>query len=166
MKRKTVLVPALLSACVLVLTPLAPWSPKLVWNRTQSAPTGLYFVERAEPGSGDWAALSGDSAASNWAAERGYIGQGWPVIKRVRAVSGDEICRLGTEISVNGVVLAEALTEDLEGRPLPVWQGCRRLGEDEIFLLNDHPRSLDGRYFGATRRRELLGRAICLWPEC
>lgn len=42
----------------------------------------------------------------------------------------------------------------LEGRS---WQ----LGEDEFFLLGDHPaRSTDSRSFGPVRRQELLGPAV------
>jgi type IV secretory pathway protease TraF len=37
------------------------------------------------------------------------------------------------------------------------------LNEREIFLLNDNPRSLDGRYFGATDRAFVIGRAQFLW---
>lgn len=37
------------------------------------------------------------------------------------------------------------------------------LGEGEIFLLNDHPYSLDGRYFGATDIDDILGVAVPIW---
>ena len=50
-------------------------------------------------------------------------------------------------VTVNGVVAAEARDRDSRGAALPVWSGCRILGNDEIFLLNRHPDSLDGRYF-------------------
>ena len=35
----------------------------------------------------------------------------------------------------------------------------------EIFLLNDHPRSLDGRYFGVTDDALVMGRAHLLWAR-
>jgi type IV secretory pathway protease TraF len=50
------------------------------------------------------------------------------------------------------------------GRPLPVWQGCRRVAEGEIFLMNwDEPASLDGRYFGSIPLSTIVGRAEPLW---
>ena len=37
------------------------------------------------------------------------------------------------------------------------------LGPDEVLLLGAAPRSFDGRYFGVTSRRDILGRAVLLW---
>ena len=45
----------------------------------------------------------------------------------------------------------------LEADALPVLEGCSVLQEDQFFLLNKHPDSLDGRYFGAIERSELVG---------
>ena len=50
------------------------------------------------------------------------------------------------------------------GRPMPVWQGCRRITSDEVFLMNPDARdSLDGRYFGPIPRNALLAEAIPIW---
>ena len=41
------------------------------------------------------------------------------------------------------------MSRDRRGRPLPVWQGCRVVGADEVFVMNwQSADSLDGRYFG------------------
>ena len=40
---------------------------------------------------------------------------------------------------------------------MPVWQGCRRIGDDELFLMNfDVPDSVDGRYFGPFPRGSVI----------
>ena len=99
----------------------------------------------------------------NLIVERGYLPSDVPVLKRIAASNGDEICRHDAEISINGAPVATALSKDSEGRSLPVWSGCRVLNDHEILLLNDHPRSLDGRYFGPTDKAFVIGRAQLLW---
>ena len=84
------------------------------------------------------------------------------MIKRVAGVVGDEICRKGALISINGTPMAEASAQDTSDRSLPVWQGCHTLKDSEVFLLNPHPRSLDGRYFGVTKTSDLDGVATLL----
>ena len=48
---------------------------------------------------------------------------------------------------------------------MPRWTGCRRLSGGEYFLLMDSPLSFDGRYFGVTQRKDLVGRAVLLWAR-
>jgi type IV secretory pathway protease TraF len=52
---------------------------------------------------------------------------------------------------------------DALGRALPVWSGCRDLGAAEYLLLGESPWSFDGRYHGATDKRDIIGRAVLLW---
>tara|TARA_R100001126_G_scaffold95906_1_gene67829 strand:- start:317 stop:862 length:546 start_codon:yes stop_codon:yes gene_type:complete len=138
-----------------------------IWNRTSSAPLGLYLkLERSEerpltPGSR--VLLGPESSAGHWIISHGFAGSGWPIIKSVRAQTGDEICRNGPVVSINSKPVATAQETTSSGRRLPEWQGCRVLGEGEIFLLNDHPYSLDGRYFGATDIDDILGIAVPIW---
>jgi type IV secretory pathway protease TraF len=80
----------------------------------------------------------------------------------VAAVPGQVVCRQGLELRVDGARIALARWRDRRGRELPDWQGCRPLGAREVFLLAPHPDSLDGRYFGPTPRRFVLGRAVPL----
>lgn len=134
----------------------------LIWNKTESAPRGLYLIVSGAIEKGDFVVVSGASTAAKWIAAHGYLGKGWPLIKRVAAVAGDEICRHGRAVSIDGIFAAKALASDSRGRELPRWEGCFTLRADEFFLLNDHPRSLDGRYFGATKREEILGKARLL----
>ena len=46
---------------------------------------------------------------------------------------------------------------------MPVWSGCLVLGEDQFFLLQDHPRSFDGRYFGTVDTQLIVGKLTPLW---
>ncbi|WP_338111817.1 S26 family signal peptidase [Sphingomonas naasensis] len=86
-----------------------------------------------------------------------------PLVKRVAAMPGDIACGAGARVSVDGVAVATRLARDQSGRDLPWWQGCHRLGAGEYLLLMDAPGSFDGRYFGISSRRDLVGRARLIW---
>lgn len=149
----------------LIVLACLPLQARLIWNRTPSAPTGLYWLSERPPRIGDWALVSAGAPEAVWAHDRGYTGPYWPLIKHVAASEGDEICRYEGSISINGNVAAIALRHDSEGMELPVWEGCFQLGQGQIFLLNDHPRSLDGRYFGVTDTSDIAGTVSEVWTD-
>jgi type IV secretory pathway protease TraF len=100
------------------------------------------------------------------AAKRRYIPANVPLVKRVAAVAGDEICALGQEIFINGTWLAERQRADAKGRTMRWWSGCVRLRGRQLFLLNPgSPASFDGRYFGVTEGTLVVGTARLLWPR-
>ncbi|WP_299410359.1 S26 family signal peptidase [uncultured Roseobacter sp.] len=135
---------------------------KLVYNPSKSAPIGFYWVDQKPVRHGDFAFVRVPAEVRDLVEERGYLPPDVPLLKRVMALSGDEICRLGHAITVNGRVVATALAQDSSGRNMPCWQGCQVLGEGDVFLLQDHPQSFDGRYFGPVDRRLIIGRARLL----
>lgn len=142
---------------------------RLIWNRSGSLPEGLYWRSDEAFGRGDIVAVSGSSEAAQWSASHGFTGRNWPFLKQVAGVPGDRICREGAEIIINGERAGAALSTAQNGVVLPVWTGCRRLTEGEVFLMNPHPRSLDGRYFGVTAVSDIDGRVIpvrCLLSLC
>lgn len=162
--RPNVLTVAAASAAAIAVAAVAiPAEGFFLWNRTESASKGLYWRSDGALEIGDWAIVSARAPSAIWIAEHGFLAPGWPIIKRVAGVPGDEICRADERVFVNRALVAEALKTDSVGRKLPRWSGCTTLGENEFFLLNDHPRSLDGRYFGATKAKDIDGKARLLW---
>ncbi len=141
---------------------LAP-QKRLIWNRTASAPQGLYWLSDGPHTAGRWAVVSSQSGEAQWANAHGFTGEGWPLIKQISGVSGDTICRNGAQISINGKPVADALLTDNARKNLPAWSGCFVLKDDEVFLLNAHPRSLDGRYFGPSSVDDLDGVAVLIF---
>ena len=138
----------------------------MVWNRTDSVPRGLYLVARtASVSKGDLVAFEPSDEVRKWLDKEGIIGSNWPLLKHVAGLEGDEICRCGRVIFINGLASADALELNASGSALPVWQGCRTLQADEVFLLNPHPRSVDGRYFGPQDRGRVLGVARPVWTH-
>ena len=76
------------------------------------------------------------------------------------------MCRTGHTITVDGQAIGDALDRDRRGRELPIWQGCRVIADDELFLMNWQVRdSLDGRYFGPLPASSVIGRATPLYTD-
>jgi conjugative transfer signal peptidase TraF len=144
-----------------------PTPTKLIWNATASAPIGFYTVEPADTlDVHELVAMVPPEPLAAFMAERGYIARGVPLLKRVVGLPGQRVCRLRSTITVNGIEMGEALERDSLGRDLPVWQGCRVIGDDQFFLMNWEVRdSLDGRYFGLIPASSVIGRAVPLWTD-
>lgn len=136
--------------------------PIIVWNASASVPIGFYVVRDVDtPAIGDLVVVSPPAPLSDWLLEHGYLGADVPLIKYVGALPGQEVCRHGRSIRIDGRVVATAKSHDRFDRPLPIWQGCQRLDEGEIFFLNAaEPSSLDGRYFGPLPADTIIGRAV------
>ncbi|TPG56577.1 S26 family signal peptidase [Sphingomonas glacialis] len=152
---------------LLGLTSLFPPAPRLVWNASASAPIGLYAVTPGAPvEAGDMVIAHVPDPWRMMAAERHYIPANVPLVKRVAAVAGDEVCALGQEIFINGKWVVERRMADAKGRPMKSWSGCVRLRGRQLFLvMSDSPASFDGRYFGVTDSRLVVGRARLLWAR-
>jgi conjugative transfer signal peptidase TraF len=167
LRRRSVRVLALASLALLGLglaAALDP-APHLVWNASASAPLGLYWVDRdrsAEPG--DFVLTWPPEEVRAFAVARGYLPANVPLVKRVAAMTGDVVCAFSGIVVINDRVVAETLVIDGEGRPLPSWNECRALQEDEVFpLMEGVPDSFDGRYFGPVTTAEIVGRLVPLW---
>jgi type IV secretory pathway protease TraF len=105
------------------------------------------------------------AAARELAARRHYLPVNVPLVKRVAAAAGDRVCATGRSILIGTRRLPLGKSRDAAGRPMPRWSGCHRLGTGEYLLLMDSPDSFDGRYFGITRKQELVGRAVLVWAR-
>lgn len=144
------------------------WQPRplFVWNVSASAPIGLYLVGSPDHvRAGETVIAWTPEPARSLAAERRYLPSNVPLVKRVEAMAGDQVCAIGEAIWVNGRHVAARRAADGAGRTMPAWAGCRELGAGEYFLLMENPDSFDGRYFGVTRREDLVGRAVLLWAR-
>ncbi|WP_299404835.1 S26 family signal peptidase [uncultured Roseobacter sp.] len=142
-------------------------NPILVWNASASVPIGFYAVQPLDaPSVGDLVVLEPPSPLGDWLLEHGYLGADVPLIKHVAALPGQHVCRIGVTVSIDGTTVAIAKERDRFDRPLPVWQGCHQLTDDQIFFLNpDTEGSLDGRYFGPLPRDTIIGRAVPIWTR-
>jgi conjugative transfer signal peptidase TraF len=139
-------------------------APRVVLNTTASAPLGLYVISPGRFGRGQLAAVSPPPGLARWMAIRGYLPANVPLLKEVAASGGQQVCGRDRRIFIDGVRVAEARHRDRWGRDLPAFEGCRRLGPAEVFLLNRAaPHSLDSRYFGPVPADRVIGGATPVW---
>lgn len=143
---------------------VGPPAPRVVWNASASAPIGFWRVDPdARFRTGDMVLARTPEAVRQLAAERRYIPANVPLLKRIAAEGGDDVCALGHDIFINGQPVARRLDADRRGRPLPWWNGCELLAHGRVFLLMDATDSFDSRYFGPVEGQAIIGRAVPLW---
>lgn len=138
---------------------------RLLYNVSDSAPHGWYLlVPETEIVVGTLVFVRLSKRVAELADRRGYLPKTVPLLKRVAANSGHQVCALGTLIWIDGKVVARSVALDGEGRILDRWHGCRLLERDELFLMGtEYPNSFDSRYFGPVNAAQILGRAVPLW---
>ena len=167
MSRRRIVAVSALAVITIAATAVIAMPTRLVWNVTASAPVGLYAIAPADrltvP---ELVAVMPPEPLAHFMVARGYVGDGVPLLKRVAGLPGQQVCRTGHTVTVDGVAMGDALDRDRIGRDLPVWQGCHIIAPGELFLMNTHVRdSLDGRYFGPVPARAVIGRARPLWTD-
>ena len=168
MKNSAKIIGITLGAIAISVLPIwMNFSTKLVYNPSASAPIGYYWVEEITTNTpleiGSYVVIPTPSKYKLMAAKRHYLPINVPLIKKVAALSGDEICRQHQTVFINGKPLAKALITDTSGRKLPTWSGCLTLKNDEFFALMNAKNSFDGRYFGAIKTENIIGIASFLF---
>ncbi|MFZ3121450.1 MAG: S26 family signal peptidase [Variovorax sp.] len=141
---------------------------RVVYNPSDSVARGWYRIDPiAKPdllhvGSIVLARLP-DSVAA-FAAQRSYLPDGVPVLKRIGALAPQSVCIREQVVRIDRDPVAITRLHDGAHRPLSAWTQCRPLVGDELFLLsNTNPASFDSRYFGPIDASAVLGIARPLW---
>src|SRR3546814_5300719 len=89
----------------------------------------LYAVDDAAPlARGDMVIARVPIAFRMLAARRHYLPANVPLVKRVAATVGDEVCAVGARVTVNGRLAAKRQTRDGAGRPMP-WRSEEHTSE-------------------------------------
>ncbi|MCZ4323198.1 S26 family signal peptidase [Pseudomonas anguilliseptica] len=144
----------------LAWTALTSSSPLLVYNASNSVPAGWYRIADARLlATGDLVLVRLPPEAMTLAAQRGYLPTTVPLLKTVAAKAPQHVCVQGYRVLIDGKLVARQLRWDRQGRTLPTWRVCRRLVDDELFLLSSNPESFDSRYFGPVSARAVIGLA-------
>lgn len=164
MRRRALWAGLALAGVALVAASFLPRQPLFVWNFTASAPIGLYRTLPRPWERGDWVAVEPSPELRAALADLGVLERERLLVKRVAAASGDEVCREGADVRINGRLVATAWPASSSGAPLPSWSGCRRLGPNDIFLLGQADGSFDGRYFGITGAGEIVAPLVLVMP--
>ena len=167
MKSRTTTILMTFLAVALVLSTMDEATPTFIWNASRSVPIGLYQVQPAgRLAVTELVAVRPPEPLATFLDLNGYLPIGVPMLKRVLALPGQTVCRKELTIFVDEIDMGNALSRDSRGRPLPVWQGCRVVGTDELFLMNwQSENSLDGRYFGFFPSSSVIGKAFPIWTR-
>lgn len=82
---------------------IVPVPVKLLWNASASTPLGLYDLT-APNGlkAGDLVAVRPPKPLADFMVRRGYIGRNVPLLKPVAALQGQQVCRVGRIVTVDG----------------------------------------------------------------
>ncbi len=78
--------------------PRSLWDSVFTFRKGSMEPNGkradrAYWLNDNPFTLGRWVVVSAKSPEAIWASKRGFVGQNWPLLKRVAGVPGDEICR-------------------------------------------------------------------------
>jgi conjugative transfer signal peptidase TraF len=140
----------------------------ILLNVTPSEPLGLYVRTGLAPHTGRLAAFFAPPAAFPYADHALGDLRRVPVLKTLAAGPGDRVCAADGQLLINGRRRAPIAPRDGQGRALPQWRACRRLGDGEYFALSTRvPNSFDSRYYGPVPARAILGvfRPLLAAPE-
>ena len=167
MTSRMAIVLATLGSAVLELSGSGDGAPSYIWNASESVPIGLYRLQPVERlNVTELVAIRPPEPLGTFLDLNGYLPIGVPMLKRILALPGQTVCRTGLTVAVDDIEMGQARERDGRGRPLPVWQGCRDLSGDEIFVMNwQSADSFDGRYFGPIPSSAVIGQAIPVWTE-
>ncbi len=145
-------------AMITVFGALVVRNPIFLLNRSPSEPPGLYVRAGRDLAVGAIIAFRTPAAAFPYAdLSMAYLHHR-PLLKAVAAGPGNTVCTTAGELIINGHKVAPIAMRDRQGRALPRWRGCRRMGQDEVFVYSARvPNSFDSRYYGPVHRADVLG---------
>lgn len=122
---------------------------RLVWPVTGSVEPRLLIATFGVPAKGDYIniEMSHPMLATH---EIGVM------TKRVGCMPGETLSRQGEEFFCQGEPVGKLLTHTTDGRPLTpfAWQGGE-IPPGKVYLVGDHLRSFDSRYFGLVDQKDL-----------
>ena len=155
------------AATGLLLSTLGGATPRYIWNASMSVPIGLY---RVQPATAlvvtELVAIQPPDLLAAFLDLNGYLPIGVPMLKRVLALPGQTVCRIGLTVTVDGIGMGQARERDGRGRPLPAWHGCRVIADGDVFVMNwQSADSFDSRYFGPLPASAVIGRAVPVWTD-
>jgi conjugative transfer signal peptidase TraF len=158
---------AALAAVAALVSTIGGATPRYIWNASNSVPIGLYLVQPATQLTvTELVAVQPPDLLAAFLDLNGYLPIGVPMVKRVLALPGQTVCRIGVTIAVDGIDVGDARERDGRGRPLPSWSGCRVIAAGDVFVMNwQSEDSLDGRYFGPLPASAVIGRVVPVWTH-
>lgn len=138
-------------------------TPRIYLNLSNSEPLGIY---RRIPFDGhlqtsELVFLVAPEQARPYIYGRGWLPEGWLLLKSVGALTGDKVTISNDSIKIKGVYTGPVLDKDNEGKPLPRLRGDIHIPAAHFLPIASRiNNSFDGRYFGPVSYQLIQGKAI------
>ncbi len=131
-------------------------------NLTPSEPVGIYRLVKggAERGALVW--LKQPTGPAALVLHR-YAPANIPLIKRVAAVAGDLVQVAAHGVRIDGIHWPDSapVDHDADGRSLrPYPFGTYRIRAGQLWVLSQHPRGIDSRYFGPVAISSVISQLV------
>jgi conjugative transfer signal peptidase TraF len=125
---------------------------RLHYNRSTSAPTGLYRETNAPLTRGQYVLAGWPPQLNQVARERHFdLRTLPPLLKHIAALPGDHVTVSAEGVTINGRLWpnSKPLPSDHTGHPLTHWPfGEYIVAPGQVWLLSDSTHGFDSRYFG------------------
>ncbi len=145
-------------AAVITLAGAVFGDRQIVYNDSPSVPVGWYIRTGKDPVVGEIVDFPIPESVRPYVEGRTGPYEGWYILKPIVAAEGDHVSTAGGRLTINGAVVAEIVSADAEGKPVPTWSGSRRLEAGELFVLSTRiARSFDSRIYGPIRAADITG---------
>ena len=132
-----------------------------ILNISESLPIGIYQkLDSHEYKIGDYVVISIPEEYKEFMYSRGYMENDKfsvkTILKKIEGANGDSFEIIGESlIKNNNDIIAKVFNKDSKGRELPKISKIT-LKNGEYFLLGEHPHSLDSRYLGKFKEKDIL----------
>jgi conjugative transfer signal peptidase TraF len=133
------------------------------YNETPSLPGHFFLVEKDKKDHLE----RGDYVSFYTRDLMPYYPKGSKFIKRIVGMSGDFISKSGQIFTIcqkenpSQCIAVEARTTDSKGNPAPQFiPKSKKIPPGCFFVMGDHPRSFDSRYWGYVCEKEVIGKAV------
>ncbi len=137
--------------------------PQYYLNLSKSMPLGVYKLIPFDGDlkTGESVILEVPEPARPYIYGRGWLPQGWLLIKTVGALPGDKVTITDDAIKIKDVYIGPVFDTDTEVRPLPRLRGSINIPEKHFLPIATYIRnSFDGRYFGPVPFDLIRGKAV------
>ena len=153
--------------CLLLFQVLTGFTGKPFWlNLTESEPIGLYHMEKPnrEIRRGEMVIMGIPEPYQKYVYGRKWLPPGWPLMKHVGAVAGDQFCFGDDSFWINGARIGPVYSVNSQGFPLPRLEGCRQVPVGHFLpVATGVKTSFDGRYMGPVPMSEIQGLVRPIW---
>ena len=149
----------------LVTKQIAHSGYRLTYSTTLSMPKGFYLIKPfASLKHGDIVEFYPPVAIRDFLKQKHWAPRSGLLLKHVYGIPEDFVCTQNNFIFINGAKIAPIYKFYAPGKKLPQISLCRKLNQDEYFLLSTTiSNSFDSRYFGPVSRKDIVGEASFLF---